>query len=293
LHGGIAHNLELFEIDDDVLQDVRAVGKIVLAKEEEFLDDFYNWLETQPEFDQYFSDPEVLTRTKNSQYKFWEDFFRGVPDDEYLQRREGLGKTHARIGLPLTTYFTGVGKFVRTIHRLLDAEKMKNDLRLRYIQSVDRYMRLDVAIIVGTYTRIEKETIAAQGRALMEMSTPVTEIWTDVLLLPLVGIIDSKRAQDVMDTTLKKISDTHARIFILDISGVGVVDTAVANHLIKITKATRLMGCESTISGVSPAIAQTIVELGIDVGTVKTTVTMKDALSDAFETLGKRITEAR
>jgi rsbT co-antagonist protein RsbR len=154
-------------------------------------------------------------------------------------------------------------------------------------------MRLEVSIIVGTYTRIEKETIAAQGRALMEMSTPVTEIWSDVLLLPLVGIIDSKRAQDVMDTTLKKISDTHARIFILDISGVGVVDTAVANHLIKITKATRLMGCESTISGVSPAIAQTIVELGIDVGTVKTTVTMKDALGDAFATLGTRITEAR
>jgi rsbT co-antagonist protein RsbR len=96
-----------------------------------------------------------------------------------------------------------------------------------------------------------------------------------------------------MDTTLKKISDTHARIFILDISGVGVVDTAVANHLIKITKATRLMGCESTISGVSPAIAQTIVELGIDVGTVKTTVTMKDALGDAFATLGTRITESR
>jgi rsbT co-antagonist protein RsbR len=96
-----------------------------------------------------------------------------------------------------------------------------------------------------------------------------------------------------MDTTLKKIADTHARIFILDISGVGVVDTAVANHLIKITKATRLMGCESTISGVSPAIAQTIVELGIDIGSVKTTVTMKDALRDAFATLGARVTDAR
>ena len=127
----------------------------------------------------------------------------------------------------------------------------------------------------------------------MEMSTPVTEIWNDVLLLPLVGIIDSKRAQDVMDATLKMISTTHARIYILDISGVGVIDTAVANHLIKITKATRLMGCESTISGVSPAIAQTIVELGIDVGTVKTTVTMKDALADAFASLGTKITEAR
>jgi rsbT co-antagonist protein RsbR len=293
LGGELAHSLELFDINDEVLEDVRAVGKIVLANGERFLDEFYNWLETQPEFDQFFSDPAVLERTKKSQYVFWEEFFRGSADEEFLEQRRDLGKTHARIGLPLTTYFTGIGKFVRTINRRLDEHKMKDDLRLRYARSVDRFMRLDISIIVDTYTRIEKETIAAQGRALMEMSTPVTEIWRDVLLLPLVGIIDSKRAQEVMDTTLKKISDTHARIFILDISGVGVVDTAVANHLIKITKATRLMGCESTISGVSPAIAQTIVELGIDVGTVKTTVTMKDALAGALASLGTKLTEAR
>ena len=119
----------------------------------------------------------------------------------------------------------------------------------------------------------------------MEMSTPVTQIWEGILLLPLVGLIDSKRAQDIMNASLAKIAETQARSFILDISGVGVVDTAVANHLIKVTQATRLMGCECAISGVSPAIAQTIVELGIDVGEVKTTANMRDALSIAFSTL--------
>jgi rsbT co-antagonist protein RsbR len=94
-----------------------------------------------------------------------------------------------------------------------------------------------------------------------------------------------------MNATLDKIGETQARIFILDISGVGVVDTAVANHLIKITRATRLMGCECTISGVSPSIAQTIVDLGIDVGKVKTTATMKDALSIAFHRVGMEITQ--
>ena len=91
----------------------------------------------------------------------------------------------------------------------------------------------------------------------MEMSTPVAEIWDDILMLPLVGIIDSKRAQDIMTAVLSRIAETHSRTLILDISGVAVVDTAVANHLIKITKATRLMGCACTISGISPAIAQT------------------------------------
>jgi rsbT co-antagonist protein RsbR len=79
----------------------------------------------------------------------------------------------------------------------------------------------------------------------------------------------------------------------MDISGVAVVDTAVANHLIKITKATKLMGCECTISGVSPAIAQTIVELGIDVGDVKTTATLQDSLVDAFKRTGTVLQDAR
>jgi rsbT co-antagonist protein RsbR len=89
-----------------------------------------------------------------------------------------------------------------------------------------------------------------------------------------------------MNAMLTKISETRARVIILDISGVGVVDTGVANHLIKITKATKLMGCECTISGVSPAIAQTIVELGIDVGEIKTKATLRDALEDAFHATG-------
>jgi rsbT co-antagonist protein RsbR len=125
------------------------------------------------------------------------------------------------------------------------------------------------------------------------MSTPVTAIWRDILMLPLVGIIDSGRAQDIMNAMLTAIAETQARVIIMDISGVAVVDTAVANHLIKITKATKLMGCDCTISGVSPAIAQTMVELGIEVGDVQTTATLKDALVDAFRTTGAEIRDAK
>jgi rsbT co-antagonist protein RsbR len=87
-----------------------------------------------------------------------------------------------------------------------------------------------------------------------------------------------------MSAMLRTIAATQSRVIIMDISGVGVVDTAVANHLIKITKATKLMGCQCTISGVSASIAQTMVELGIEVGNVKTMGTLKDALADAFQT---------
>jgi rsbT co-antagonist protein RsbR len=159
-------------------------------------------------------------------------------------------------------------------------------------ESLAKLLHLDTAIVVDTYNHLVEEALTAQAKSLLEMSTPVTQIWSGILLLPIVGIIDSKRARDIMNATLDKIGETQARIFILDISGVGVVDTAVANHLIKITRATRLMGCDCTISGVSPSIAQTIVDLGIDVGRIKTTSTMKDALADAFNRVGMEIIEA-
>jgi rsbT co-antagonist protein RsbR len=89
-----------------------------------------------------------------------------------------------------------------------------------------------------------------------------------------------------MNAVLSSIKNSKAKEFILDISGVGVVDTAVANYLISIYKATALMGCRATISGISPAISKTIVQLGIDIGDVNTTSTMMDALSNAFENRG-------
>ena len=123
-------------------------------------------------------------------------------------------------------------------------------------------------------------------RTLQEMSTPVMPIWDSILLLPLVGVVDSARTDDVMRKTLERISETRSKIFILDISGVPAVDTAVANQLLKITKATQLMGCETIISGLSPAIARTMVDLGVDVGEVRTTATLRDAFALSLRKVG-------
>jgi rsbT co-antagonist protein RsbR len=208
---------------------------------------------------------------------------KAAVDDEYVSRRVLVGEAHARIGLSLNTYFAGMNMFQELFSEVVRDGDFEEGERQATIDSVSKLLHFDTAIVVDTYNRLVEQTLTAQSRALMEMSTPVTEIWEGLLFLPIVGIIDSRRSRDIMNATLSKIADTQARVFILDISGVGVVDTAVANHLIKITRATKLMGCETTISGVSPAIAQTIVDLGIDVGEVKTTATMRDALADAVE----------
>ncbi len=126
------------------------------------------------------------------------------------------------------------------------------------------------------------QVVEARSLALLEMSTPVTKIWDGVLFAPIVGIVDSRRSQDIMNKALSSIVDYRARVLMLDIGGVAMVDTAVANHLIKIAKAAVLMGCKTIISGISPAIAQTITELGIELGSIQTTSTIETALREAI-----------
>ncbi len=125
-----------------------------------------------------------------------------------------------------------------------------------------------------------------------ENAVPVAVIWDRMLMLPIVGVVDSRRVQEIMESILNKISETEARVLILDILGVSVMDSAVANHIIKITKATRLMGCTSIITGVTPGIAQSIVNLGIDLGEVFTQSTLRDGLEAAFRMLGLEVVES-
>jgi rsbT co-antagonist protein RsbR len=125
-----------------------------------------------------------------------------------------------------------------------------------------------------------------QGQLLLDISTPITQLWKNILLLPLVGGMSQQRSQKILSTVLKQISKTQAKVFILDISGVSLVDTAVANSFIKLAKATQLMGCACIVSGVSPAVAQTIVELGIMTNDLQTTSQMQDALVVALRLTG-------
>jgi rsbT co-antagonist protein RsbR len=283
VHFDLESLAQRYAITDADLERVRAYPGDV----ESVIEAWYTWLEQEPEFEEFFSDPDVLARVQALQTQHWKEFFAADLNADFRRSRQQLGETHARIGLTLNSYFAGVNMFMELLGQQSRGLELPD--REETMHSLAKLLHLETAVVVDTYHRVFEETITAQAKSLMEMSTPVTQIWAGILLLPIVGIIDSHRASDIMNSTLAKIAETQAQIFILDISGVGVVDTAVANNLIKITRATRLMGCECTISGVSPAIAQTIVDLGIDVGRIKTTATMRDALDAAFRRVGQEI----
>jgi len=119
--------------------------------------------------------------------------------------------------------------------------------------------------------------------------TPVTVLWDGILMLPVSGIVDSKRAQEIMEAMLNKIVDTQSKVIILDVLGVPTVDSAVANHIIKMTKATKLLGCKCIITGISAEVSQTLVHLGIDLGDVVTRSTLAMGVEVAFDITGLEV----
>ncbi len=124
------------------------------------------------------------------------------------------------------------------------------------------------------------------------MATPVIKLWDGIVAVPLIGTLDSARSQVVMESLLEAVVEQRARFAILDITGVPTVDSLVAQHLMKTVAATRLMGAECVVSGIRPAIAQTIVHLGLDLGTVLTRASLADALAYALHELGADIINA-
>jgi len=283
--------LQIYGITDDDLALVKSYGEIVIPKLTEYVKYFYQWLEPLHEYTEHFEDKERLHRVQKQQISYWEDTFQGVVDQNYIERKRKLGEIHANIDLNLPTYFAGMSQSLSIFSEKLYDNSLTEKQYSNTLVSIAKLIHLDTALVVESYALMSREKTDKQNQAMMEMSIPVTSIWDGVLMLPIVGVLDSKRAQDLMHAVLSEISSSRARVIILDISGVAVVDTAVANHIIKITKASKLMGCNCTVSGVSPAIAQTIVELGIDVGAISTTSTLRDALELAFSNVGVCIVE--
>jgi rsbT co-antagonist protein RsbR len=139
-----------------------------------------------------------------------------------------------------------------------------------------------------SYVRAREELIADQAEQLLELSTPVVKLWEGVVAVPLVGTLDSARAQVVMERLLQTLVDTGSPYAIIDITGVPAVDTQVAQHILKTVVAARLMGAECIISGIRPQIAQTIVALGIEFGDIATKASLADALRYVLQINGSR-----
>lgn len=172
---------------------------------------------------------------------------------------------------------------------LKDEYRENPELLLEELNKVFKALdKLGSFIFVSTIKNRER-VIRQQQQDMLELSTPVVQIWDRIICLPLIGTLDSRRTQLMMERLLERIVRTRAEVAILDITGVPTVDTQVANYLIKTVNAVRLLGSTCIVTGVGPAIAQTIVHLGIDLAGITTRNQLSDGIRLAFEMTRQKV----
>ncbi|QRQ85708.1 STAS domain-containing protein [Cupriavidus oxalaticus] len=177
----------------------------------------------------------------------------------------------------------------RPIFEALQRDRSNLEAQIEVIWAASAIVDRMAQWTMSTYQRSREDMIRRQQQELLELSTPVIKLWEGVLAVPLIGTLDSSRAQLVLETLLQRIVETGSTLAIIDITGVPTVDTLVAQHLLKTVTAIRLMGAESIISGIRPQIAQTIVHLGIDLQDIVTKATLADALATAMRLTGHTV----
>jgi len=219
-----------------------------------------------------------------------------VADDHWRPMREfltGISRSRGRQGFSPTETATFVLSFREPIAtHLRRAEGAASDQLLDDLAIINKLLDKLGLFTTEIHQQTREELIRRQGDEMLELSTPVIQLWDGILALPIIGTLDSERTQGVMEALLQQIVATRSPIAILDITGVPTVDTLTAQHLLKTVAATRLMGAECIISGIRPQIAQTIVHLGVNLGDVVTKASLADAFKLALKKLGKSISVA-
>ncbi|EST39722.1 hypothetical protein N566_00290 [Streptomycetaceae bacterium MP113-05] len=198
-----------------------------------------------------------------------------------------LSLRRARGGVSPTVTALAVLQLKEALLEATRQESMAGEEMFAAARMLNRLMDAAGALSFETFVEGREEIIRRQSRQLLELSTPVVQLWRKVLAVPLIGNLDTARSQVVMENLLEAIQQYEATVAIVDITGVPTVDTSVAQHLMQTVQAVRMMGADCVISGIRPSIAQTIVQLGIDLSDILTRATLADALESAIELTGQ------
>lgn len=212
---------------------------------------------------------------------------------EYFAYLRAQGSVYARMGTSFAGWFRVIGLLRPNLTKLLLDDLGETPERLRSaMDAMNQFLDSAMSIIGEEYLNVKEQIIGEQQEAILELSTPVLKLSDELLLLPVVGLVDSDRARQMTDQLLKEIRTNRARVVIIDITGVAAVDSMVANHLLQAAEAARLLGARAILTGLSAEVAQTLVRIGVDLSKVETAGNLQDGVERANRTLVSRLNGA-
>jgi rsbT co-antagonist protein RsbR len=276
--------------DDGDVRRLEGMSDLAEESVDAVIEAFYEHLLSFPETAAFFHDPEVLEYARHREKEYFIRLMQGDYEREYVEDRLQLGTVHERIGLPIRLFLGMYAFYLRQIApRILDEHPGEPAEAFEAFHSLTKLLFFDIGLSVDTYIYQRERTIALQQEAIRELSTPVLRLRDRLLVLPIVGILDTTRAQQLTQALLGSIRESRAKVVILDVTGVPAVDSAVANHLLQTVEASRLMGALVIVTGLSSNVAQALVTLGVDLTKLNAVGDLQGGIEYADRIMGYRV----
>jgi rsbT co-antagonist protein RsbR len=266
----------------------------VLAHLDAHLAAFFDYLQAFPEARPLFARAESLAEAKRLKRDHLVAMVHGQYGAGYVEQRSRLGQIYSRAGLPMSLFIGAFNKLLSSVgSRIMSRFAAQPAEGFACVVSFNKIGFFDLAIIVDAMVADREETIRRQQQAIQELSTPTLKVRDRLLILPIIGLLDSYRAKQLTDGLLQAIREHRAKVVVVDLTGVATVDSKVANHLIQTVAAARLMGAFVIITGLSADVAQSLVTLGVDLSSLNTMGDLQGGIEEAERLLAAPMAAGR
>jgi rsbT co-antagonist protein RsbR len=274
------------------------IERIVAVKDEvidhldEHVEAFFGFLQSIEEGAELFASKAALEHAKRLKREHLTALVGGTYGRPYLEQRLELGVLYSKAGLDLRVFLGAFHGLLRSIERRI-AKRFAGDAEaaFEHYASLRKIAFFDIGIIMDVVIADRERTIIHQQDAIRELSTPILQVRDRLLILPIIGVLDTHRARQLTDGLLHAIRANRAKFVVMDITGVATVDTNVANHLIGTVAAARVMGATVIITGLSAEVAQSLVTLGVDLGKLNAVGDLQGGLEEAERLLGYAVVQ--
>ncbi|MEO5970727.1 MAG: STAS domain-containing protein, partial [Bdellovibrionia bacterium] len=206
---------------------------------------------------------------------------------EYVEQRLILGRFYSKYNLDIQVFLGAFHHLMKSIGgTVMDEFKGTKQEAFEHFMSLKKIAFFDIGIIIDVLIYGRERTIRQQQNAIRELSTPVFQLRDRLLILPIVGLVDSYRARLLTETLLDKIRSSRAKIVVIDVTGVGVIDSEGANYLIQTIAVCNLMGTDVIVTGLAADVVQMLMTLGVDLSKIKTVGDLQGGIEQAERALG-------
>ncbi len=282
----IERRKKFIDFQSDDLKRVHAIRDIIANHADEFTKRFFDHLSTFPEAKGLFS-PAILEDAKRLKKEHLIAMSAGEYGTHYVDQRLKLGRLYSRAGLEAKVFLGAFHYLMQSIGEKIMVEfKGASQEAFKDFLALKKIAFFDLGLIVDAIIFEREKTIRQQQEAIRELSTPVLQLRDRLLILPIVGMIDTYRAKLLTENLLRAIRNNRAKVVVIDITGVAAVDSKVANHLVQTVAASKLMGAHVIVTGLSADVAMALVALGIELSKLNTVGDLQGGLEEAERILG-------